>query len=128
MAAIAGCRTLNCAGSSGITAFAQLTWASLRDIEVCLSAQANKLYHMGLREAVARSTPGRCQRARDWRIWHELAQFLIRRARRLYAAEASPSIWTTRSTRWTRRRSTCACRCFRMPTASTRRPPTATPG
>ena len=82
-------RTLNCAEQFRVLAFAQLTWReSLRDIEVCLSAQASKLYHMGLREAVARSTLADANEGRDWRIWHELAQLLIRRARRLYAAES----------------------------------------
>ncbi|HEX5666667.1 MAG TPA: IS4 family transposase, partial [Hyphomicrobium sp.] len=47
-----------------------------------------KLYHMGLREAVARSTLADANEARDWRIWAELAQLLIRRARRLYATES----------------------------------------
>ena len=82
-------RTLNCAEQFRVLAFAQLTWReSLRDIEACLSAQASKLYHMGLREAVARSTLADANEARDWRIWAELAQLLIRRARRLYAAES----------------------------------------
>jgi hypothetical protein len=82
-------RTLNCAEQFRVLAFAQLTWReSLRDIEVCLSAQASKLYHMGLREAVARSTLADANEGRDWRIWHELAQLLIRRARRLYTAES----------------------------------------
>jgi transposase len=82
-------RTLNCAEQFRVLAFAQLTWReSLRDIEACLSAQASKLYHMGLREAVARSTLADANEGRDWRIWHELAQLLIRRARRLYADES----------------------------------------
>ena len=81
-------RSLNCAEQFRVLAFAQLTCASLRDIEACLSAQANKLYHMGLREAVARATLADANEARDWRIWHELAQLLIRRARRMYATEA----------------------------------------
>ena len=82
-------RTLNCAEQFRVLAFAQLTWReSLRDIEACLSAQASKLYHMGLREAVARSTLADANEARDWRIWAELAQLLIRRARRLYATES----------------------------------------
>jgi hypothetical protein len=81
-------RTLNCAEQFRVLAFAQLTWReSLRDIEVCLSAQAAKLYHMGLREAVHRSTLADANEARDWRIWADLAQVLIRRARRLYAGE-----------------------------------------
>jgi len=82
-------RSLNCAEQFRVMAFAQLTWReSLRDIEVCLSAQAAKLYHMGLREAVHRSTLADANEARDWRIWAELAQVLIRRARRLYAGDS----------------------------------------
>ena len=82
-------RTLNCAEQFRIMAFAQLTWReSLRDIEVCLSAQATKLYHMGLREAVARSTLADANESRDWRIWADFAQVLIRRARRLYAEDS----------------------------------------
>lgn len=81
-------RTLNCAEQFRVMAFAQMTWReSLRDIEASLSAQAAKLYHMGLRESVARSTLADANESRDWRIWAELAQLLIRRARRLYAAE-----------------------------------------
>ena len=82
-------RTLNCAEQFRVMAFAQLTWReSLRDIEVCLSAQATKLYHMGLREAVARSTLADANESRDWRIWADFAQVLIRRARRLYAEDS----------------------------------------
>ena len=81
-------RRFNCAEQFRVMAFAQLTWReSLRDIEACLSAHAAKLYHMGLRTAVARSTLADANETRDWRIWAELAQLLIRRARRLYASE-----------------------------------------
>ncbi len=67
-------RTLNCAEQFRVMAFAQMTWReSLRDIEACLSAQATKLYHMGLREAVARSTLADANETRDWRIWLDLA-------------------------------------------------------
>ena len=56
-------RTLSCAAQYQAMAFAQLTYReSLRDIEACLSAQSAKLYHMGFREPVRRSTSGRCQR------------------------------------------------------------------
>lgn len=83
-----GVRLFNCAEQFRVMAFAQLTWReSLRDIEACLAAQADKLYHMGLRAAVARSTLADANEARDWRIWADLAQVLIRRARRLYANE-----------------------------------------
>lgn len=82
-------RTLNCAEQFRVLAFAQLTWReSLRDIEACLSAQAGKLYHMGLRDAVARSTLADANESRDWRIWADFAQVLIRKARRLYAADS----------------------------------------
>jgi hypothetical protein len=69
-------------------AFAQLTYReSLRDIETCLSVQASKLYSMGFREPVRRSTLADANEARDWRIYAELAQRLIVQARRLYANE-----------------------------------------
>ena len=51
-------RTMTCAAQYQVMAFAQITYReSLRDIEACLSAQSSKLYHMGLREPVRRSTP-----------------------------------------------------------------------
>jgi hypothetical protein len=55
-------------------AFAQLTYReSLRDIEVCLSAQASKLYHMGFHEPVRRSTLADANEVRDWRIYAQFA-------------------------------------------------------
>jgi len=69
-------------------AFAQLTYReSLRDIETCLKAQSNKLYHMGIRSTVARSTLAEANEKRDWRIYADFAQALIQTARRLYANE-----------------------------------------
>ena len=69
-------------------AFAQLTYReSLRDIEACLKAQSNKLYHMGIRTAVARSTLADANEKRDWRIYADFAQSLIQTARHLYAEE-----------------------------------------
>ncbi len=69
-------------------AFAQITYReSLRDIEACLSAQSGKLYHMGFRGPVHRSTLSDANEARDWRIYAEFAQRLIAQARRLYAAD-----------------------------------------
>lgn len=83
-----GVRTLTCLDVFRILAFAQLTYReSLRGIEVCLSAQAGKLYHMGLTRAPARSTLSDALAQRDWRIYSEFAQRLIVRARKLYAAE-----------------------------------------
>ena len=83
-------RTLPCAEQFRVMAFAQLTYReSLRDIEACLSAQAAKLYHMGFREPVRRSTLADANEARDWRIYAEFAQRLIAQARRLYAGDES---------------------------------------
>ena len=69
-------------------AFAQLTHReSLRDIEVCLRAHREKLYHMGIRGGMARNTLANANRKRDWRIHADFAQALIRIARPLYAGE-----------------------------------------
>ena len=85
----AGVRTLSCAEQFRAMAFAQLTWReSLRDIEACLSANATKLYAMGFRSTVRRSTLADANEARDWRIWSDLAALLIRRARKLYANDS----------------------------------------
>lgn len=84
-----GVRTLSCAEQFRAMAFAQLTWReSLRDIEASLSANASKLYAMGFRSAVKRSTLADANESRDWRIWSDLAAVLIRRARKLYANDA----------------------------------------
>jgi len=65
--------------------FAQLTYReSLRDIEACLNAQPNKLYHMGIKGHETRTNLAHANRRRDWRIYAELAQLLIARARKLY--------------------------------------------
>jgi hypothetical protein len=83
-----GVRTLTCAEQFRIMAFAQLTYReSLRDIEVCLVAQAGKLYHMGLRDSPRRSTLADANELRDWRIYADFAQRLIDQARKLYAQE-----------------------------------------
>lgn len=82
-------KSLSCAEQFRVMAFAQLTWReSLRDIEVCLSAQSAKLYHMGFRHEIKRSTLADANARRDWRIYAEFAQRLIAQARRLYADEA----------------------------------------
>ncbi len=82
-------KTLRCAEQFRVMAFAQLTYReSLRDIEACLSAQANKLYHMGLPEAVRRSTLADANERRDWRIYAHFAQRLIVQARQLYAQDS----------------------------------------
>jgi hypothetical protein len=69
--------------------FAQLTYRdSLADIEVCLRSRPDQLYHMGFRSRIAHSTLAEANSSRDWRIYHDLAQVLIARARRLYANES----------------------------------------
>jgi hypothetical protein len=81
-------RTLPCTEHFRVLAFAQLTYReSLRDIEACLSAQAAKLYHMGIRTPVRRATLADANEHRDWRIYAEFAQRLITQARTLYATE-----------------------------------------
>ena len=82
-------RALSCAEQFRAMAFAQLTYReSLRDIEASLSAQSAKLYHMGFREPVRRSTLADANAGRDWRIYAEFAQRLIAQARRLYSSDS----------------------------------------
>ena len=81
-----GVRRMTCAEQFRVMAFAQLTWReSLRDIEATLAANASKLYAMGLRHRVHRSTLADANDSRDWRIWADVAALLIRRARKLYS-------------------------------------------
>ncbi len=81
-------RTLACTEHFRILAFAHLTYReSLRDIEVCLSAQAGKLYQMGIRTPVKRATLADANERRDWRIYANFAQRLIKHAHKLYATE-----------------------------------------
>ena len=69
-------------------AFAQLTYReSLRDIEACLRGAKPKLYHMGIRSKVSRNTIAHANETRDWRIYADFAQVLIKIARELYAEE-----------------------------------------
>lgn len=70
-------------------AFAPLSYReSLRDIEACLRSVHSKLYHMGIRGKVSRSTLADANESRDWRIYADFAQVLIHRARKLYVDEA----------------------------------------
>jgi hypothetical protein len=81
-------RDFSCANQYRCMAFAQLTYReSLRDIEICLRAHSAKLYHLGIRGTVAKSTLADANESRDWRIYAEFAQHLIRIARRLYVDE-----------------------------------------
>jgi uncharacterized protein DUF4372/DDE family transposase len=81
-------KSFSCLDQFLCMAFAQLTYReSLRDIEVCLRAQSSKLYHLGIRSAVARNTLANANAVRDWRIYADFAQGLIGIARRLYLQE-----------------------------------------
>jgi hypothetical protein len=81
-------RKFRCTEQFRAMAFAQLTFReSLRDIEACLNAQPSKLYGMGFRNPVARSTLADANEQRDWRMWHDLAAILVGRARKLYSDE-----------------------------------------
>lgn len=82
-------KSFACTEQFRVMAFAQLTYReSLRDIEVCLSAQATKLYHMGFRHEIKRSTLADANETRDWRIHAEFAQCLIVQARKLYIGDS----------------------------------------
>ena len=81
-------RTFKCYSQFLCMAFAQLTYReSLRDIECCLRAMKEKLYHMGIRGKVSRSTLADANELRDWRIYSDFAQILIHEARHLYAED-----------------------------------------
>ena len=81
-------KSFTCQDQLRCMAFAQLTFReSLRDTVICLQAQSAKLYHMGLRGHVARSTLAEANEGRDWRLYATFAQTLIAQARKLYAGE-----------------------------------------
>ena len=97
-------RSFSCLDQFLCMAFAQLTYReSLRDIEACLGAQPAKLYHLGIRGHVSRSSLSDANEGRDWRIDFEFAQALIRIARHLYAkaplgVELSETVYALDST------------------------------
>jgi len=81
-------RSFSCWDQFLCMVFAQLTCReSLRDIETCLRVMQNKLYHLGIRGKVSRSTLADANETRDWRIYADFARLLIDTARRLYAKE-----------------------------------------
>ena len=81
-------RGFSCLDQFRCLAFAQLTYReSLRDIEACLRSVDSKLYHMGIRGRVSRSTLADANEAHDWRIFSDFAQVLINIARPMYASE-----------------------------------------
>jgi len=74
-------------------AFAQMTYReSLRDLVDCLEAKADSLYHMGIRTRPTRNNLANANAQRDWRIYHDFAMVLIRRARALYGTEKIPEL------------------------------------
>lgn len=80
--------TFTCLDQFLYMAFAQLTYReSLRDIEACLRVAKSKLYHMGIRSNVSRNTLAHANENRDWRIYADFAQVLIKIARELYVNE-----------------------------------------
>jgi hypothetical protein len=82
-------RNFSCGDQFLAMAFAQITYRdSLADIEVCLRSRQDQLYRLGFRSTIAHSTLSDANSSRDWRIYHDLAQGLIARARRLYASES----------------------------------------
>jgi hypothetical protein len=92
-------------------AFAQLTYReSLRDIECCLRAMKEKLYHMGIRGKISRSTLADANENRDWRIYCDFAQILIHQARQLYSNDDfGLQLQETEfsSKKWTRLKANC---------------------
>jgi Domain of unknown function (DUF4372)/Transposase DDE domain len=87
-------KSFSCVDQFRCFAFAQLTWReSLRDIEACLRAQSGKLYHLGFRcPQISRNTMANANAERDWRIYADFAQHLIRMARELYSGETLPGL------------------------------------
>ena len=82
-------KKFNCLDQYLCMAFAQITYReSLRDIEICLRAQEQKLYHMGIRGKVSRSTIADANEQRNWQIYADLAYSLIHTARKLYSDES----------------------------------------
>ena len=82
-------RTFTCMDQFLSMSFAQLTYReSLRDIEACLNSQKNRLYHMGIKGNISRSTLAYTNENRDWRIYADFAQVLINIARPFYSKES----------------------------------------
>src|SRR6202049_3385926 len=82
-------RSFSCLDQFLCLGFAQLTYReSLRDIEACLRSVQGKLYHMGFRGRISRSTLSDANESIDWRIYADFAQVLIATARPMYAEES----------------------------------------
>lgn len=82
-------RTIRCYSQFVVMVFAQLTYReSLRDIVTCLSVMKDKLYRVGIRGNIAKSTLADANERRDWRIFGDFAQVLIKRAQALYSGDS----------------------------------------
>ena len=85
-----GIRAFTCWQQFLCLVFGQLTQRnSLRSIVICLNAQKSRLYHLGFNSGFNLTTLTRANENRDWRIYHDLAQILIREARRLYQDDSN---------------------------------------
>jgi hypothetical protein len=97
-------KTFSCWNQFVCMAFGRLTFReSLRDVETCLRSRQDQLYHLGFRGEISHSTLADANRERDWRIYHDPAQHLIRRARSVYhndpiAAEINETVYALDST------------------------------
>ncbi len=86
-------RELNCWNQFIQLFFGQLTSLnSLRDVCLCLKAHRNKLYHLGIKQDVNQSTLSRANEKRDWRIFADFGEYLIKQVRPLYANSTIPNI------------------------------------
>src|SRR5215469_10211586 len=104
-------------------AFAQLTYReSLRDIEAWLRSLQGKLYHLGFRGKVARSTVADANESRDWRIFADFAQRLIATARKLYIREPMGVDLDRACLLWIRRLDLCLALSLCIGSAGARRP------
>ena len=84
-------QTFMCSDYFRVMAFAQLTYReSLRDIVACLNAVPEKMYHMGIRSGILRNNLSNATKQRDWRIFADFAQILIKQARELYQSDTAP--------------------------------------
>jgi transposase len=84
-------QTFRCSDYFRVMAFAQLTYReSLRDIVACLNVVPEKLYHMGIRSGISRNNLSNATKQRDWRIFADFAQILIKQARELYQSDTAP--------------------------------------
>lgn len=109
-------RSFTCSDQFLCMAFAQLTYRdSLRDIECCLRAMKDKLYHMGIRGKISRSTLADANEKRDWRIYRDFAQILIRHARKLYVMKTLAFSSMKPFMPWMRLLSIYAYRCSHGP-------------